>query len=71
MSKLRSVAVVAGAVVAAGAAHAQAADPLAGAFDTMTTQVTTYGAAAGGLLLVVLGLTIGMKLVKKLANKAT
>lgn len=72
MNAIRRAALVAvPAALVGGSALAQATNPGDAVFTAVQSSVTTYGTAAFGLLVVVLGFTIGMKIVKKMVNKAT
>jgi hypothetical protein len=73
MNAIRRAALVAvPAALVGGIAHANTTtNPGDAVFTAVQSQVTTYGTAGFALLVIVLGFTIGMKLVKKMVSKAT
>lgn len=58
------------AFLVAGAANAQATDPVDTAFDTLQSKVTTYGGATVALVVAVVVLFFGIKMLRKGAAKA-
>lgn len=65
------LAVAAGSVVVAGAAHAELPTEVGAAFTTISTNYTDLSAAAWPIVGTVVGGFILLKLFKKFANKAT
>lgn len=61
--------VVAVATVGASAAHAALPAGVEAGFTAMSGDATTLAGYAGTALMVILGLTVGLKLTKRFANK--